>query len=417
MVALLGAGLSAQNTPPAKSPTIQALAQRLGAGDAQALDVFWSKLANDHTPLVEPDSDGYSLVTFLWRGDKQTKNVVVITPLALINFDDAVMQNLPGTDVWYKTYRVRDDAGMSYRFAVNDSLVPFDREPNFFARMKTWQIDPNNPRKFDVGMGITASVLELPGAPSDKWTQKSATTPQGSLTKYDFSSEVLHNQRSAWIYTPAGFDASKTYPLLVIMDGDSYTSLIPMPTILDNLIAAKVIPPVVAVLLGNAPDNARETEMNCNKTWSDALAKEVLPWLRSRQNLKFTDGNLTIIGDSLTGLAAACAAHDYPKLFGKVISQSGSYYRAPDGEEPEWLARHLATEPPIPVQFYLEIGLLETAPVPSRDPSMLTANRHLRDVLTAKGNHVHYVEHYSGHEHLSWRATIADALVWSFDSH
>lgn len=414
---LMGIGLSAQNSPPTKSPTIQVLAQQLGAGDTKALEAFWSTLATHHTPLIEPDSDGCSLVTFLWRGDQHTKNVVVITPLALINFDDAVLRNLPGTDVWYKTYRMPNDARMSYRFAVNDSLVPFDREPNFFARMKTWRTDPNNPRQFDVGMGITASVLELPGAPSDKWTIKSPSTPQGALTKFDFSSQLLHNQRLAWIYTPANYDASKTYPLLVVMDGDSYTSLIPMPTILDNLIAAKAIPPVVAVLLGNAPDNAREAEMNCNRAWSDSVAKEVLPWLRTRHNLKFAEGNITIIGDSLTGLAAACAAHDYPELFGKVISQSGSYYRAPAGEEPEWLARHLAREPPIPVQFYLEIGLLETAFVPSRDPSMLTANRHLRDVLTAKGNRVHYVEHYSGHEHLTWRATIADALVWSFHSH
>jgi enterochelin esterase-like enzyme len=48
---------------------------------------------------------------------------------------------------------------------------------------------------------------------------------------------------------------------------------------------------------------------------------------------------------------------------------------------------------------------------------MLAANRHLRDVFTAKGNRVHYEEHYSGHEHLTWRATIANALVWSFHSH
>jgi enterochelin esterase-like enzyme len=50
-------------------------------------------------------------------------------------------------------------------------------------------------------------------------------------------------------------------------------------------------------------------------------------------------------------------------------------------------------------------------PLPNRDPSKLTANRRLRDLLLAKGNRVHYVEHFSGHEHLSWRATLADALI------
>jgi enterochelin esterase family protein len=391
---------------------MQALVQQIAAGHATAVDDFWSKVARQHSPLIEPASADHSLVTFVWHGDKQTRNVVVVTPLALINFDDAILQNLSGTDIWYKTYRMRDDARMSYRFAVNDTLVPFDREPNFFARMKTWQTDAYNSHQFDVGMDITASVLKLPGAPSDNWTHQSTTAPKGSLTKHDFSSELLRNQRSAWIYTPANFDAARAYPLLVVMDGESYTSLVPMPIILDNLIAARAIPPVIAVLLGNVPGSAREMDLNCDPTWSGSLAKELLPWLKSHHNLKVVEGDITVIGDSLAGLSAACAAHDYPKVFGKVISQSGSYYRAPAAEEPEWLARHVAAEAPISVQFYLEIGMLETATIPSQDPSMLTANRHLRDVLTAKGNRVRYVEHYSGHEHLSWRATIADAPIY-----
>jgi enterochelin esterase family protein len=300
---------------------------------------------------------------------------------------------------------------MSYRFAVNDSLVPFEKEKNFFSRMKSWKMDPGNPRKFDVGFGTVASVLELQGAPSDKWTRDSDPSIKGNVTKGEFHSEHLHNERPVWIYTPANWNRGKPYPLLVIMDGDSYTTLVPMPTILDNLIAAGAIPPVTAVLIGNGPDDARDSEMRCNKAWSETLVKEMLPWLRLQQSLRFQDENTVIVGDSLTGLAAACTAHDYPSAFPKVISQSGSYYYAPAGEEPEWLARHIATEPAIPVQFYLEIGLLETASIPSRDPSMLTANRHLRGVLLAKGNRVHYVEHFSGHEQLSWRATIADALI------
>lgn len=402
-----------QTTPSVESPTVQGLRTRLSDGDTRTVDEFWSSLKNRQLPLVEPDpadSDG-SLVTFVWRGDSGTKNVVVITPLALIDFDGAVMQAVPGTNVWFKTYRMRNDARMTYRFAENDTLVPFDKEKDFFARMKTWQTDSMNPQRFDVGAGIVASVLELPGAPTDKWTRQSAPAPKGSLTKYEFSSNLLHNHRSVWIYTPANYAAKKSYPVLLIMDGESYTSLVPMPTILDNLIVAGAIPPAVAILVGSGSQDTRDRELNCNKTWSDALVEEVLPWTRGH-NINIDERNITIVGDSLAGLAAACAARDYPKVFGKVISQSGSFYRAPSGEEPEWLARHLAVEPPIPVQFYQEVGLLEIASIPNRDPSMLTANRHLRDVLLAKGNQVGYVEHFSGHEHVSWRATIADALIY-----
>ena len=411
---LANLGLTQTASPPnTLSPAIQSLERQVASGQTAAVDEFWSRIANQHSPIVEVDpmDPTYSFVTFVWRGTSDTRNVVVISPMALVNFDDAVMERMAETNVWFKTYRMRNDARMSYRFAVNDSLVPFEKEKKFFERMKSWKTDPENPDTFDVGQGIMASVLELQGAPSSKWTRDSDPSTKGKITKSEFQSELLHNERTVWIYTPTNYENRKTYPLLVIMDGESYTTLVPIPIILDNLIAARAIPPVIAVLIGNGPDDARDREMSCSKAWSEALVGEVLPWLRLQQGLRFQDGKTVIIGDSLTGLAAACAAHDHPNAFPKVISQSGSYFRAPVGEEPEWLARHMARESTIPVQFYLEIGLLETASIPSRDPSMLTANRHLRDVLLAKGNRVHYVEHFSGHEHVSWRTTIADALI------
>lgn len=44
-------------------------------------------------------------------------------------------------------------------------------------------------------------------------------------------------------------------------------------------------------------------------------------------------------------------------------------------------------------------------------PSLLVANRHLRDVLQAKGYAVHYREFNGGHEVLNWRGTLAEGLL------
>jgi enterochelin esterase family protein len=73
--------------------------------------------------------------------------------------------------------------------------------------------------------------------------------------------------------------------------------------------------------------------------------------------------------------------------------------------------RQFVRSKPLPINFYLEVGLLETAAIPSRDPSMLTSSRHLRDVLIAKGYRVDYHEHFSGHEHVAWRATFREGLI------
>ena len=64
------------------------------------------------------------------------------------------------------------------------------------------------------------------------------------------------------------------------------------------------------------------------------------------------------------------------------------------------------------MRFYLEAGLLETGLSPSRgNVSLLAANRHLRDVLLAKGYSVHYREFNGGHDYINWRGTFADGLL------
>ncbi|HEY0322167.1 MAG TPA: hypothetical protein VGC66_14505 [Pyrinomonadaceae bacterium] len=63
------------------SPRLTALQQELGRGNRNALEYFWQEISRQGTPLVEPIVDGgaYVYVTFLWRGNSETKNVVVLT--------------------------------------------------------------------------------------------------------------------------------------------------------------------------------------------------------------------------------------------------------------------------------------------------------------------------------------------------
>jgi enterochelin esterase family protein len=95
-----------------------------------------------------------------------------------------------------------------------------------------------------------------------------------------------------------------------------------------------------------------------------------------------------------------------------VLSQSGSFYWwAPGEDEHEWLIRQFVTSRKLPVRFYLDVGLLELG-IPRRHaPTAVAANRHLRDVLQAKGYEVHYEEFNGGHDHFNWRGTFADGLL------
>jgi enterochelin esterase family protein len=84
-----------------------------------------------------------------------------------------------------------------------------------------------------------------------------------------------------------------------------------------------------------------------------------------------------------------------------VLSQSGAFQY---GLVSEWLDAEARP------RFYLDAGILETTVWETRS-SLLHANRHLRDVLRAKGYDVTYREYPGGHDYLWWRETVADGLV------
>ena len=275
--------------------------------------------------------------------------------------------------------------------------------------------DPLNPSVFDYGQFGAMSILGLAKAPTDALIHRRSGLRAGVVSRFAIASRVLREGRTVWIYTPSTSAQSRTiaYPLLVLFDGGSYQSLIPTPIILDNLIADGTIPPVIAVLVDN-PAGSRERDLNCNSDWSAFITTELIPWVEARYRLDPESAHRVVGGYSLGGLAAVCTAVQHPEAFGSVIAQSGSFYRAPHGEEPEWVARELARRPRLPIRFALSIGRLEIAAIPSRDPSMLTASRHLRDVLLAKGYAVSYRELSSGHEHVAWRAVFGDMLAAAF---
>jgi enterochelin esterase family protein len=247
---------------------------------------------------------------------------------------------------------------------------------------------------------------------------------QGIVEQHHFRSDRLGNERDLWVYVPAVAPQG----LLVVFDAWSYLGPVPTPTILDNLIAAGRIPPLSAVLIENAGSDAaeaRETrsrELPCNHDFADFLAMDLVPWVREEYRIP-ADPDLTITaGSSYGGLAATFAAFAHPEVFGRVLSQSGSFWWKPgyvigqdatDDEEWEWLARQVATSEKRPVRLYLDVGTMESG-VPG-GPSQVDVNRHMRNVLQAKGYQVHYREFAGGHDYACWRGTLADGLIALFE--
>ena len=407
------------------SPRLAKLYDALVAGTRAALQGFWQTIAEQGTPLIEslPDDTAHILLTLLWRATEPVATVAIIGYLADAIDGVAVGSNhmccLLDTDLWYKTYRVRKDLRTMYQLAPNDPLIPDAAPQDWAARRANWRPDPFNPRTFtlpphdrDPARPMQVwSLIELPDAPPQPWIVPQPSIPSGAVAVAYFYSHILGNERRLWVYSPPTvhtIDASAG--LLLVFDGWIYRSVVPTPTILDNLYAANQTSPLVAVLIDHPDDQTRNIELACSPSFTAFLADELVPWLRQHYHLSHDPAQMIVAGSSYGGLAASFAALSRPDVFGKVLAQSGSFAWSPaDDPEAEWVARRVALGPLLPIEWYLEVGLLEYAPDVPYTP--LVANRHLRTVLQARGYQVRYREFTGGHEYLTWRGTFADGLI------
>lgn len=395
---------------PQPSPRVAALQRSIAVGDDAALEDFWQEVAKQGAPLVEPiagDSQ-HVLVTFLWRAAEPIDNVVVVGGLAGRGFDP--MTHVAGSDLWFKTYQALANTHTIYHLTPNDTLIPYDQDPDFGARTQRWRPDPLNPHTYPYWGTEGASLLTLPAAPPQSWLISHPERPAGQVDVQRFYSTSLGNERDIWVYTPPGYaPEQEAYSLLLLFDGWEYRYMIPTPTILDNLLAEGRIPPVVAMMVGNID---RQRELSCYSPFADALAYELLPWVRQRYHVSNKPSDTIVGGSSSGALMAAFAGLRHPQLFGAILAMSGAFDWKPDDEEEhEWLARQFVEAATLPLRFYITVGRLESLAPFMDGPNFVISNRHLRNVLRAKGYPVHYVEVSAGHDPINWRGALAEGLL------
>jgi enterochelin esterase-like enzyme len=398
--------LTSMEVPAMASPQLAALAKKWNAGDKTALDEFW-KSVEGKTPLVE-DIEGdkeKALVTFIWRGDAQTKKVILRGGLP--KDGDKPLSQLADTDLWYLSERMPRDSRGSYRFQI-EGILKGPEEQHFTATV---------PDSLNSRVAASGSFFELPDAPAQPYLTEQPGTPKGTLTRLKIKSAILNEERDYGVYTPAGFNPkAKPYGLLVLFDGeesgDGVDNPLPAPVILDNLIAQQKIPPTVLLLVNYISQAWRTRDLACSQPFSDFVAKELLSEVRKNYNISTDPARIIVGGKSFGGLEAVCAGLMHSEVFGNVLSMSGSFWFVPDWQKGTlylsgtgWVIREYAKRPKLPLRFYMEVGRFEGA------ANQLATNRHLRDVLQLKGYSVTYSEFDGGHDSLCWRGSMVNGLI------
>ncbi len=421
------------------SDRLAVLKDGLDRGSTTALDAFWAQVEGEGSPLIEPLPDAGSLVTFLWRADEATEHVSLVGGPEGADLHKHRLRRLGGSNVFFRGYRVPNDLRTEYWFAVNPPLIrdctsdhqlddegwtrltTFLSDPEALKsdplnrRRERYRNNPNDPQSKAFGPG----VLELPSAPAQPWIARREGVARGSLHQHTFRSKLLGNERLVWVYTPPCYEeVQESHGWLLVFDGGAYLTRIPTHRILDNLLAERRVPPLVAVLVDNPDLEARVRELTLCEPFAEFIATELTDWVRESYRVTTDPSQTVVAGSSLGGLTASFVALRHPALFGNVLSQSGSYSWGPGrivgrhmraGEfEEEWLAKQYAITPRLPLRFWLEAGVLEEAPDPS---NLLGANRRFRDMLVEKGYPVLYQEFVGGHDYSCWRGSLGDGLV------
>lgn len=405
-----------------ESPRMKEIGGTLAKGQTDT-NAFWSQISANGTPLIERVGEDY-LVTFLWRGTPATRTVKVQWPFFHIA-PLVELKRLAKSDIWFRTFRFAPGTRFTYSILPDPPLVEGPAMLQALSLIAVAQPDPlNKASRAPAGNAPPGSLVELPPTitPS-KWNAVRPEMSKGEVSSFQFDSKILKNSRRISVYTPPGYRPDcGPYGLLMLFDGSAYQSMIPVPTILDNLIAAKRIAPMIAVFIDNASIESRSGEMYPNQPFTDFVSEELLGRIRSKYAVTRDPKNAVLGGFSLGGLAAAHVAWRRPDIFGGVLSQSGAFWwsseaiKAGRGEpilaegpmlDPRIrsfeLASLFAKAPKAPIRLYLEAGLYEG--------DLLTSNRFLKDVLTAKEYPLTYREFPGGHDGTFWRESFADGLL------
>jgi len=395
---------------------MRVLEESLDRGMPGAERAFWDEVGARGAPLVETieGQPGYARVTFLWKGvSTETRSVRLLSGPQITNhYKHLDFVHLPRSDVWFLTLDVPNGWRVGYVLAEN-------ADPNGFPNNVT--SDPLNPRHSEqdplapVPVSQLYSIFETPGAPPEPWFRRHEGVPAGTVEIRRIHSRVLGSDRTIEVYVPhdlGSFDG----PIgsLYLFDGEEYLRDMRIADVLDNLIGERRIAPLIAIMIHDLPGDDRARELSCDLNFTDFLATELVPWVRSNFRVSDDPRRTVVGGESLGGLEAAFAACKHPELFGAVLAQSGSFWWRPNsatsgGTDP-WMAEQYEKGAKIPVRFFLSTGKDEPPPQSGLVDGLI-ANRRMRDALIGHGYDVKYEEIEGQHDPINWRLTLPDGLI------
>lgn len=257
--------------------------------------------------------------------------------------------------------------------------------------------------------------------------------PHGNLSKVWYSSPTLKMQRRMTVYTPAGYDEGKAYPVLYLLHGaggdeNAWSELGRAAQIMDNLVATGRAKPMIVVMTnGNPNSQAAPGEWSLGMYTPSFMGNsgpkqpaaasmeesfmDVVSYVDSHYKTIKTREGRAICGLSMGGGHTFGISRMYPETFdyyglfsaglhlkGHTFQSNTTFYdqlKASDGARQE-LKTLFTSHPKL---YWIAIG---------KTDFLYQSNTDLRRYLDEQGYKYEYLETEGGHIWRNWRVYLAE---------
>jgi enterochelin esterase-like enzyme len=296
------------------------------------------------------------------------------------------------------------------------SIPPSDTDGNFVIG-PTHKPAPEMAEQKGVPKGIvheitmsSANSKIYPGIARDRNTFGSVD-PSDPAKLIVTTSHPAPYTRKVSVYVPQQYVPGTEAPFIVGADGPDRLLFMA----LDNLIAQRRVPVMIAISIGNGGGDAQGSQRGLeydtmSGQYAEFVDTEVLPLVQQKCSVKLTkdpDGRATM-GCSSGGACALIMAWYRPDLYRRVLSYSGTFVNQQwphNAETPggawEFHERLIPNNDAKPLRIWMEVGdrdLLNPNIMRDGMHDWVLANERMAKVLADKGYHYQFVfARNSGH--------------------
>lgn len=377
------------------------------AANAQVrVNEFWDVLVSlERVPLILEDA-----AIFLYKGD--AASVAWRGDFSYWQFGTGIEgQRIGATDLWYGVADFPRDSRAEYKIVLNGSR---------------WILDPANPQRQGGGFGDN-SVLTMPAFRVTDFTARRADVPQGTLTDWiTLESKVWGAPVNYRVYLPPNYSDPQNFPVVYVTDGNDFSDarMGAMQIVLDNLIAAQKIAPLIAVYIDardptNLENNQREIQFLARpEDFAAMLTTEVVTTIDARFRTNRAREARALVGTSYGGVFTTFAGLKYPAVFGQLGIFSPAYWvlQNPAGvgggaltagarRMNELIQKEMTTQAVTPSRIFLSAG------IPNWDVGNMEpwAQR-----FRARGDEVGLFNVQEGHSWGAWSGLTDELLEYFF---